>query len=81
MYGLSPDLRGKWRPFEHARACYLGFPAWVQRGTIMDWNNMAAATIPIVYKGTILSFILVEKGFSRSKYSPLRINRRHFFLL
>ena len=30
MYGLSPDLRGKWRPFEHAHACYLGFPAWVQ---------------------------------------------------
>ena len=89
MYGLSPDLRGKWRPFEHAHACYLGFPAWVQPlymreaggGTIMDWNNMAAATIPIVYKGTILSFMLVEKGFSRSKYFPLHINRTHFFTL
>ena len=29
----------------------------------MDWNNMAAATIPIVYKGTIISFMLVGKGF------------------
>ena len=83
MYGLSPDLRGKWCPFEHAHACYLGStPIYeVGGGAIMDWNNMTATTILIVYKGTIISFMLVEKGLSRSKYSPFRINRTHFFTL